>query len=404
MKKMLVLILVVMVVIFYFISPIVLQKEEIITYDDPAIALQPDIKPQVTTPETEPVNDIAAMLSQKDAGLQTAVIEKVLTILDCTQAHHIEHSPILTVIDYSLPANTKRLWVFDLNEKKLLFHTYVSHGIKSGALTSNIFSNKYDSKTSSIGVYTTDKAYYGREGLSLKLNGLEQGFNDHAYNRSLVMHGGWYLDEEFIKKYGRSGRSWGCPAVPEHLAVPIINTIKDNSLMVVYYPSESWLTSSKFLQCQKPTQPSLISSNVDPIIKKAKPRDDVLLTNTHKRSEDAAVVAMPVDAYTRIFHTRIPLTRMLRRQIDHMEYIALNNPEFNQIILDKTELKNSVYFVMPVITMRRGYYATEMKRMNLGQIQNVSLNTATQRYTVNFTSNHSIEIHSTDRFIRWLGL
>ena len=198
MKKMLVLILFAIIVIFYFMSPIVFRKQEIINYTDPAIALKPEIKPEVSTPAPKPVNDIATMLNQNNVGLQTAVIDKVLTILECTQARHIEHTPILTVIDYSLPANTKRLWVFNLNEKKLLFHTYVSHGIKSGALSSNFFSNKYDSKTSSIGVYTTDKAYYGREGLSLKLNGLEEGFNDHAYNRSLVMHGGWYFDEEFI--------------------------------------------------------------------------------------------------------------------------------------------------------------------------------------------------------------
>ena len=191
MKKMLVLILFAIIVIFYFMSPIVFRKQEIINYTDPAIALKPEIKPEVSTPAPKPVNDIATMLNQNNVGLQTAVIDKVLTILECTQARHIEHTPILTVIDYSLHANTKRLWVFNLNEKKLLFHTYVSHGIKSGALSSNFFSNKYDSKTSSIGVYTTDKAYYGREGLSLKLNGLEEGFNDHAYNRSLVMHGGW---------------------------------------------------------------------------------------------------------------------------------------------------------------------------------------------------------------------
>ena len=414
MKKALVLIVTVIVIAFYLISPIVFRKEESITYDDPAIAAIAAIENQTTVnnvaaetiSSVTEANTIDTMLHKKETGLNTDVINKILTILNCTKDFHIQHSPILTVIDYSLPANEKRLWVFDLTKKELLFHTYVSHGIKSGALLSNYFSNKYDSKTSSIGVYTTDKSYYGREGLSLKLNGLEQGFNDHAYNRSLVMHGGWYLDEEFIKKYGRSGRSWGCPAVPEELAVPIINTIKDNTLFVVYYPNEQWLSTSKFLQCDKPTQTTQVTASINPIIHPQKPRDDVLFASTNK---DSAVVAMPADAYARIFHGHIPLSRMLRRPIDKMEYIALSKPEFEQLIINNTELNNNVYFVIPVITMRRGYYATEMKRINLGQIKNVSLNgmrsnSSTQSYTVHFESDRSIQIKSTNHFIRWLGL
>ena len=107
-------------------------------------------------------------------------------------------------------------------EKKLLFHTYVSHGITSGTLLTNYFSNKYNSKASSIGVYKTEKAYYGREGLSLRLDGLDRSFNDNASNRSVVMHGGWYVDEHFIKKYGRPGRSWGCPALPLNFINPLL--------------------------------------------------------------------------------------------------------------------------------------------------------------------------------------
>lgn len=416
MKKALVLILAIIVIALYLISPITFRKEEKITYDDPVIAKIALVK-EDTLSDDSLVDNIAAspmtlsnpiytMLHKKGTDLHADVINKILTILNCVQDFHIQHNPILTVIDYSLPANKKRLWVFDLDKQELLFHTYVSHGIKSGALLSNYFSNKYDSKTSSIGVYTTDKSYYGREGLSLKLNGLERGFNDHAYNRSLVMHGGWYLDEEFIKKYGRSGRSWGCPAVPEELAVPIINTIKDNTLFVVYYPSEQWLSSSKFLQCKKPNQTTPVTTSNTPAIHPQKPREDVLFASTNK---DSAVIAMPADAYMRIFHAHAPLSRMLRRPIDKMEYIALSKREFEKLIIDNTELNNNVSFIIPVITMRRGYYATEMKRLNLGQIKNVSLNnlasnSSIQSYTVHFESDRSIQIKSTNHFVRWLGL
>ena len=362
----------------------------------------PPIRPK------QPINTIDNMLRQKELALNPDVINKVLTILDCTQAFHIEYNPILTVIDYSLPANQKRLWVFDLNKKELLFHTYVSHGIKSGALLSNYFSNKYDSKTSSIGVYTTEKSYYGREGLSLKLNGLEKGFNDHAYNRSLVMHGGWYLDEEFIKKYGRSGRSWGCPAVPEEFAEPIINHIKDNTLLVVYYPEERWLSTSKFLQCHNTSSIASTATEAKLPIPAHETRDDVLWVDKAQNKE-GAVVAIPADTYAQLFQTSAPLARMLRRPIDHMEYIALNNLEFETIMLDNTKLNKHICFVKPVITMRRGYYATEMKLIHLGQIKRVRLNTlasnsSTPSYTVYLNSEKSIQIKSTNHFIRWLGL
>ena len=197
--------------------------------------------------ENPPLEDITALLHREAPTLSAGVIDKLLTALTCTSDKYIGNKSIVTIIDYSLPSSEKRLWVFDLHQQKLLFHTYVSHGIKSGALLSTYFSNKYDSKASSIGVYTTEKAYYGRHGVSLKLDGLDQGFNDNAANRAVVMHGGWYVEDDFIKKYGRPGRSWGCPAVPDHLIKPIVDVIKDDSLFVIYYPSDAWFVKSKFL-------------------------------------------------------------------------------------------------------------------------------------------------------------
>jgi len=368
-------------------------------------------------PPPIPISEIKTLLNKAANALNTAVINKVLTILSCTNQYNIEHNNILTIIDYSLPANEKRLWIFDLAENKLLFHTYVSHGIKSGALLSTLFSNKYDSKSSSIGVYETDKSYYGRHGLSLRLKGLERGFNDNASNRSIVMHGGWYVEEKFIKKYGRAGRSWGCPAVPDNLSKPIINTIKDNSLIVVYYPNDDWLVKSRFLRCEalsSAKNTNLLPVVDIPVVNDNVKRDDILLTELHKygkSEENTAVAAMPASSYERIFHYKVPLDRMLRRQIDNNEYIALSPAEFativantNQAVTDSgpTAL-NNIYFVRPVIKMDRGYYGTEMQIVNLGKIKDISLN-GTAGYTVHFETKNSINLRSTDRFIRWLGL
>ncbi len=366
--------------------------------------------PYCPKPQPITMHDIHELLHKEAGTLHKAVINKVLTILNCVNQYNVEHNNILTVIDYSLAANEKRLWIFDLEQRKLLFHTYVSHGIKSGALLSTVFSNKYDSKTSSIGLYKTQKTYYGRDGLSLRLDGLDSGFNSNASNRSIVIHGGWYVDEKFIKKYGRAGRSWGCPALPLNLAEPIINTIKNNSLLIVYYPSDDWFLKSKFLKCGKLAPQHNITSleaAIQPVMDDSKNRDDVLLTTIHSNSskeENTAVVVMSADSYKRIFQTKAPLDRMLRRQIDTKEYIALSTTE-----LQNVNALNEIYFARPVITMIRGNYVTQMHIINLGKIYDIRLNGGSG-YTVYLEENPSshlktsISLKSTDRFIRWLGL
>jgi len=343
------------------------------------------------------IDEITHML-QQEPSLHSDVIHKVSTILKCAHGAYMEH-PIVTIIDYSLPSNEKRLWIFNLEEKKLLFHTYVSHGINSGALISNLFSNKHDSKASSIGVYATEKAYHGREGLSLALEGLDAGFNDNAANRAIVMHGGWYVDEAFIKKYGRAGRSWGCPALPLQFSESIINTIKDQSLMVIYYPNDQWFLKSKFLKCD--TRSLSNQATVIPT-EETVPRDEVLLVNY--KSSEPMVVAMAADDYMHIFRTNVPLARMLRRQINHMEYVALSTTEFEKMTHDPAQL-NAVHFVLPIVKMVRGYAVTEMHLVDFGKIKEITspLDTS-HHYTVYFETKSAVMLRATNQFIRWLGL
>lgn len=153
---------------------------------------------------------------------------------------------ILTVIDYSLPSSKQRMWVFDLNKKQLLYHTHVAHGRNSGLTVPHHFSNQSSSKETSLGLYITRDTYSGSKGYSLNLQGLEKGFNDNAYSRRVVMHGAWYVEPGFIKKAGRAGRSWGCPSVAKSLAKPIINTIKNGSVLFAYYPDKAYLQRSKY--------------------------------------------------------------------------------------------------------------------------------------------------------------
>lgn len=342
------------------------------------------------------LDELKQTLRTQAPTLNEAVINKVLTSLKCTNEYNIENNNKLTIIDYSLPSSEKRLWVFDLKEKQLLFHTYVSHGIKSGVLLSNHFSNTYNSKASSIGVYKTEKIYHGRHGLSLSLAGMDRGFNDNAANRAVVMHGGWYVSERFIKKYGRAGRSWGCPAVPTAFRDPIINTIRDNALFVIYYPSDDWFSKSKFLNCDKfslQQHHSEIKPEPPSLVQESDLRDDVLyvdLNKNNKHEENEPIVAITADGYEKIFQTKAPVDRMLRRQINHLEYIALTNAEFITMSTNNEGAykDENLYMITPEVKMVRGYYATEMKIKSASKIKefNTSL------------------LKSTKQFIRWLGL
>lgn len=353
------------------------------------------------------LGEIKVMLHQAP-NLNDEVINKVLTAIKCSTTYNVDHNNVLTVIDYSMPSNQKRLWVFDLGQKKLLFNTYVSHGIKSGTLFTNFFSNQYNSKASSMGVYTTEKAYYGREGLSLRLAGLDRHFNDNASNRSIVMHGGWYMDELFIKKYGRPGRSWGCPALPPDQYQAVINTIKDKSLFVAYYPNDNWFGASKFLNCEKTSDSAILLSK--DIKAEDEHRADVLLARVGNRKMEDPILTMPAPSYEHIFHTKAPLGRMLRRQINSVEYIALSTEELNQLSAQKNqEAFNSMNFVIPNIIMVRGYYETQMKIVSLGKIKDIKANTVAANnlptgYTVSFEEKPSVSLKPTNQFIRWVGL
>jgi hypothetical protein len=156
---------------------------------------------------------------------------------------------LVTIIDYSKASSERRLWVIDLRNAKVLFNTWVSHGRNSGKINPTSFSNVTGSLKSSLGVFLTTKTpYIGSNGYSLRLIGLENGINDKALQRAIVFHGAWYANPDVIKKYGFLGRSWGCPAVSEDTIRPLINAIKDQTLVFVYYPDQHWLNHSTFLK------------------------------------------------------------------------------------------------------------------------------------------------------------
>jgi hypothetical protein len=154
---------------------------------------------------------------------------------------------LITICDFSQSSKRKRLYLIDLNECKLLLNTYVAHGRNSGGEYARNFSNRPESRQSSLGFYRTKTTYWGGHGLALTLSGLEPGFNDKAERRKIVLHGSLYIGDNY-KRWGKfMGRSFGCPAVPMQQSKILINTIKDGSCLFIYHPSKNYLSGSKIL-------------------------------------------------------------------------------------------------------------------------------------------------------------
>lgn len=177
------------------------------------------------------------------------VLELAMRAYRCGRAEGQFDSPILTVIDYSLPSTEKRLWVIDLAKRQVLFHELVAHGQNSGEAYAVDFSNRPGSLQSSLGLFRTDDVYDGGHGESLRLIGLEPGINDRAEERRIVMHGAAYVNPRVVQRFGQLGRSWGCPAVDRAVLPQIVRHIKEGTALFAYYPDPRWLRQSRFLQC-----------------------------------------------------------------------------------------------------------------------------------------------------------
>jgi hypothetical protein len=194
-------------------------------------------------------DSLEARLQAAAPELRGEVLQLALDAMQCARADGMPAVERLAVIDYSLPSSEPRLWVFDLNQASLLFHEYVAHGSKSGDNLTTAFSNKPDSRQSSLGLFRTSDTYQGSNGYSLHMDGLEPGFNDKARERAIVMHGAAYVNDDIIHKAGRLGRSWGCPAVRMGIAKPMIDALKGGQLLFAYYPDLKWLSASHYLHC-----------------------------------------------------------------------------------------------------------------------------------------------------------
>lgn len=204
-----------------------------------------------------------ADISLEDALIQAApkanpeAIRLAVTATSCAIERGQPAARRLAVIDYSRPSTEPRLWVFDLTERRELFTELVAHGRNSGDNYARSFSNTVGSYTSSLGLFRTRESYDGQNGYSLRMDGLETGFNDRAAERAIVMHGAPYVNTTFLRSRGRLGRSLGCPAVRPEIARSLIDTIKGGHYVFSYYPDPKWLATSAYLRCGKQRETTL---------------------------------------------------------------------------------------------------------------------------------------------------
>jgi len=198
-------------------------------------------------------DSLAARLAGAAPAANPEVISLATRAADCARRQGLlDGFRHLAVIDYSLPSTQPRLWVFDVSRGRLLYQELVAHGRNTGERLAQRFSNVEGSKMSSLGLFQTTDTYYGSNGYSLRLRGLDAGFNDNALSRAIVMHGAPYVSEAVAERLGRIGRSWGCPAVRQEIARTVIDTLKGGALLFAYYPDREWLSESPLLRCGSP--------------------------------------------------------------------------------------------------------------------------------------------------------
>lgn len=206
--------------------------------------------PPVRMPSSAEIDEQAKTLTWQAKGLNPKVTRLALQAYYKARVRGVGSVHKLTVVDYAKPSTERRFWVFDLSTNRLLFQELVAHGKNSGqGKHATVFSDRDGSLQSSIGLYVTERRpYVGQWGYSLRLRGLDQGFNGNAAKRAIVVHGADYVSDAYVSKTGRLGLSWGCPALPKSVSGKVIDHIKGGSLIFAYYPDQRWLRQSQYLR------------------------------------------------------------------------------------------------------------------------------------------------------------
>ena len=141
------------------------------------------------------------------------------------------------LVDMRLPSGKNRFFAYNLLKDSLEIEGLVAHGKGSENGSEDlIFSNRSNSKCTSLGKYKMGESYVGSFGLSYKMAGLDKT-NNNASSRLVVLHSYYGVPNEEIYP-NLLCVSEGCPMVsPEFLEQ--LKTYMDDAqepiLMWIYY-------------------------------------------------------------------------------------------------------------------------------------------------------------------------
>lgn len=199
---------------------------------------------------TAPQDDLLRDLALVAPALNKQALRHALAAMQCAVNHGTDPARRLAVIDYSRPSTERRLWIFDLQRKRLLLRDFVAHGRMSGENFAENFSNRLGSNKTSLGLFRTAESYRGKHGYSLRMDGLEPGLNDLARERAIVIHGASYVSPLLVQSQGRIGRSLGCPAVRPEVARMVVDQLKGGQFLFAWHSDQRWLQGSAYLDCK----------------------------------------------------------------------------------------------------------------------------------------------------------
>ena len=216
---------------------------------------------KASAPAIATVASLQSRLHKLAPGLDPGVLALALESRSCAlRNHEVDADARLAVIDYSQPSTVKRMWVFDVANERLIHHEFVTHGSGSGQNMATRFSNIEGSHATSLGLFRTAETYVGGNGYSLRMDGLDPGFNDNARMRAIVMHGAWYANPDLIPTQGRLGRSQGCPALREQVAKIVIDDLKQRQLVFAYAEDADWLERGRSFACDGRSAAQIIAA------------------------------------------------------------------------------------------------------------------------------------------------
>lgn len=214
----------------------------------PAPGLPENNKSFIDAAPVNPFSPLYDKLNLDEQGLSQKAFDAACTgYQQLLEEKTIAEPGYLVICDFSQSSKKKRFYLLDMAGEQLVKQTYVAHGKNSGSEYATRFSNKPQSLQSSLGFYITRHTYYGQHGLSLRLDGLEKGFNDKAMARNIVVHGADYIEEKWLQQNNSMGRSFGCPALPRDESKEVISLISNGACLFIYHPAGNYLNNSKLL-------------------------------------------------------------------------------------------------------------------------------------------------------------